>query len=365
MRVTEIRHLFFAADRLLLLGPPGIGKTEVIRQLAKEEAERLGRIFIDVGSMTKEQFDEICASPERYYVYLRVVAPTVFPDELGYPQLEGRAADLVPFRKLYVMTLHGIRGTLFVDEITNVQTEPQIAMFFSLIQEKEFSWGLKLADGIKVILAGNTPEWSEVVRALPKPLRARMTIINVTPPTVDEWADYMDRRYNGEWEKLTYAYLKVSPEDFIRQPTDDWENFPCPRNWSEVAVLLHELRSAPEHIKEEVVQGRLGREVGAKFAAFMRERLTEEELERFAAQPEEFFAQRLSKRILVAYVLASAPLEALLSKYDKLLTAIARRDRELFVVFLRLMSREKRLRYAPARVDLIADVVNYIKDALV
>jgi len=245
-----------------------------------------------------------------------------------------------------------------------VHTEPQITMFFSLIQEKEFSWGLKLSKEVRIVLAGNTPEWSAVARELPEALCARMTIIYVEPPTIDEWASFMYSMYGDGWEKLVYAYLKMSPEDFLRQPSSRWENFPCPRNWTELAALLPMLVNAPEHVKEEVARGRLGGETGAKFAAFMRERLTEEELERFAAQPEEFFAERLSKRILAVYVLSSRPVEELLTRYDGLLRAIAERDKELFVVFLRLMSREKRLRYAEARTNLISTIAEYIKDVV-
>jgi hypothetical protein len=194
-----------------------------------------------------------------------------------------------------------------------------------------------------------------------------MTLISVEPPTVKEWGAYMEKTYGDGWEKLTLAYLTVNTDELIKPPSDDWSNFPCPRNWTELALQLHELRKdgASEDFIEEVIVGRLGKEVGTKFAAFLRERLTPEEMERLAAHPEKFFELNVSKKILAVYSLASAPLEDLLSKYDALVELIAQRDSELFVLMLRMMDSKKRLEYAKRKMSVIKRVAEDLKDLLV
>jgi DNA polymerase III delta prime subunit len=363
VRITQVVLL----DRMLLLGPPGIGKTEVVRALARKEAEKLGKTFVDLtGEVSDEVVEMVRADPRGHYLFLRATAPTVFPEELSYPRERNSLIDIIPPKKLYLMTLP-VHGVLFIDEITNVQHEAQITMFFSIIQEKEFSWGIKLSPNVKIVLAGNTPEWSEIVRAPPKPLRSKMTFVNVESPTVKEWGAYMEKAYGDSWEKLTLAYLTVNADELLKPPTDDWSNYPCPRNWTELALLLHELKKegASEDFIEEVIIGRLGREVGTKFAAFLREGLTPEEMERLAQRPEAFFGLSVSKKILAVYSLANAPVEDLLSKYDALIEHIAQRDSELFVLLLRMMDNKKRLKYAEKKMSLVSRVAADLKDLLV
>jgi hypothetical protein len=178
----------------------------------------------------------------------------------------------------------------------------------------------------------------------------------------------MEKTYGDNWEKLTLAYLTVNADELLKPPADDWTNFPCPRNWTELALQLHELKrnGASEDFIEEVIVGRLGREVGTKFAAFLRERLTPEEMERIAAHPEKFFFElNVSKRILAVYMLANAPLEDLLSKYDALVEFIAQRDSELFVLLLRMMNNRKRLKYAEKKMSLVSRVAADLKYLLV
>ena len=67
-----------------------------------------------------------------------------------------------------------------------------------------------------------------------------MTIIEVKPPTIDEWYSYMERRFGDRWERLIYAYLKLFPEDFLKPPADDMQAFPTPRSWTNLSIILYE-----------------------------------------------------------------------------------------------------------------------------
>jgi len=367
VRVTDV-VLF---DRVLLIGPPGIGKTEVVMQKAKEEAERLGRVFVDLRAASDEELDAILSEPGKYYVFYRIIAPHVFPEDLGVPRpVERGYVEFFPPKVLKVLTLPGIRGVLFIDEVTNVARDDQKSMLYSLIQEKEASWLLKLDQGVKVVMAGNTPEWSEIVSPPPIPLRSRWTPIRVAPPTAREWCEYMERleeeskkkAEKGEgrvikWDKAACAFLLFHEEKILvhpekaTDPDDVTGGYPTPRSWTELAIHLAELREMLERgeisegvyeaMREQLVIGRLGTREGPYFLAWLKK--GEELAPKIYAlmeRPEVWDEIRdPGDKAYVLYAIASKPLEEL-AKYRKFIGYLRARDRESYAV-LSILARGK------------------------
>ena len=327
-------------DRIFLMGPPGIGKTEVVRQKAEREAEALGRRFVD---LREDIPGDLFQNPEKYYVYIRIVAPHVFPEDLGVPKHGDGYAEYLPPKALKVLSLKGITGIFFIDELTNVQRDDQLSMYYSLILEKEAGWMLKLAEGVKVVAAGNPPEWSEATRPLPKPLRNRLTVINVAPPTVEEWAAYMQRRYGDGWERLTALYLAAYPEDILKPPEDDFAAFPTPRSWTNTALLLRKYGNAPWELKEALAVGNLGGEVGMKFVALLKTNIdVEEVLKKLEEDPKYFDKLSLNQRLLVIDAVAQQSINRLTGPLRGFLAHLASTHREMLVLVTVIMDKEKR-----------------------
>ena len=305
MRVTEIP----LEDRLLLLGAPGIGKTEIIKQKAEEEAKAMGRKFVDLNSATPEELDAIERSPSDYYAFLPLHAPHLMPEDISIPDVSlfkestKRGVDFLAPRRLAVLGLPGIAGVLFIDEITNVQRRDALTLLFAIIQEKRVGWSLRLADGVKVVAAGNPPETSSVALLLPAPLVNRLTVIEVEPPTVDEWCAYMEKKY-GYDEVLgkICAFLHANPDMLLKQPNEveTLSNYPTPRAWEAVYVLV---RKYGAH--EELVKGRIGPEAAMLFVTFMRATLSEHEISEIAKAPEKYEELRIEKKILLMHWLAN------------------------------------------------------------
>jgi MoxR-like ATPase len=361
MRVTEIKLI----DRLLLIGSPGIGKTEVIRQKAESEARDLNKIFVDLREADDHTIEEIFKNPDKYYVYLRVVAPHIFPEDLGIPRERSQYVEFLPPKMLKILTLPEIHGVLFIDEITNVQRDDQISMYYSLILEKEAGFQLKISENVKIILAGNPPEWSEIVRPLPKPLRNRMTIVEVSAPTVDEWIKYMYNRYGDHWEKLCGAYLKVYPEDLIKPPQNDFDNYPTPRSWTQLATKLYELKNdgVSEDFLEEVVVGSIGKEVGSKFIALYRTKIdVESVLKELESNPEKFDEYSVNAKILVASALSQRPAEELKKRYSKLLEHLLNKHREFLTIVIIMMTKEKKREFATALPEITRKLAKSIAE---
>lgn len=334
-KINEIRLY----DRLFLIGPPGIGKTEKIKMLAKDEAEKNGRIFVDLREADDKMMENILNEPGRYYVFLRIIAPHVFPEDIAIPRVDiaKNMVNMLPLKYYRILASKGIMGVLFIDELTNVKREDQLSMFFSLILEKELSYNIKLSDDIKIIAAGNTQEWSEIAGSLPKPLRAgRLIIIEVLPPDIDEWRQYMEERFGDAWDKRIYMLLKAYRNLLLVNAESDEEAIACPRSWTMLAKLLYEYG-----VDEDVVYGIVGRKAGTYVMSILK---TEVDIEKLAMEfkrnPQMFKDMDVTKKILLINYLASRG-EGIV-EYDKALQWMAQYDAEFAIMLI--MSIEKGLR---------------------
>jgi MoxR-like ATPase len=304
MKVTDLLKIVPVPDHLLILGAPGIGKTEIIRQVAEKEARLMGRQFIDLREADDNVLEEVEKNAKKYYVHYRISASQILPDDLTIPQARGSYIKFIPPRVLYLMSLPDIAGLLFIDEVTHIHLTHSLAALLSLVYEKEVSWTVKLR--VKIVMAANPAEFSSLATPLPAPLLSRLVIIKVEPPDVEEWIEYMDRKYgdNG-WERAVGTYLLLNRGDFLRvEQPEGFHGIPTPRSWEMVAALLHRYRGNDEVIAA-IASGTLGPEVGSRLVAFLRARLSEEEVKRILKNPEEFNKLDESKKLLFAAIVAS------------------------------------------------------------
>ncbi|MEM0479200.1 MAG: MoxR family ATPase [Pyrobaculum sp.] len=360
IRITQIPVPI--PDRLLILGAPGIGKTEFLKSLAQREARLLGREFVDLRNVDDEIIDEIIKQPERYYVFLRLLAPHIFPEDLGVPrQSSGNYIEFLPPKMMYILTLRGIAGLLFLDELSNVHREDQLAAFYSLILEKEFSWHAKLAESVKVVAAANDASWSELSRPLPKPLRNRMTIIYVTPPSVDEWISFMNSVHGDRWEKLVGAYLKVFPEDMLQPPEGEWDAFPTPRSWTNLALLLKQYENEPDEFKESLIIGNVGSMIGIKFATIYAQKKNMQKLiEDTLAEPKLFAELKIEEKVLIISHLSQLSIDEL-KRAERLIEYMAENTREWLMMLFALYEPKKRME-ALRKIKATRVIIDIVKE---
>jgi hypothetical protein len=242
--------------------------------------------------------------------------------------------------------------------------DEQMSLLFSILDEKEFSWGFKLSKNVKVVAAGNPADWSRVANTLPEPLRSKLTIMSVDPPTIDEWAEYMDREFPGRWSKIVYAYLKFTQGDFIRKPDSETEAYPCPRSWTRLALYLSNVdRTRLSPFDEEFIRGTVGTSVATKFLSFLRENVTEKDFEKVLREPESFFDFNVGKQFLFLYLLSTSTVNNIL-KYSGLLEVLSSRAPDMLVLFFKIMDKKKRVELLTKNKDKLLRIIDYIKDVI-
>jgi hypothetical protein len=233
-------------------------------------------------------------------------------------------------------------------------------MYYSLILEKEAGFQLKLSRNVKILLAGNPPEWSEIVRPLPKPLRNRVILMEVSPPEIDEWIKYMESRYNDNWEKLISAYLKAFPEDFIKPPSDDWSAFPTPRAWTQLSLLLHQFKDGKE-LRDSIILGTVGKEVGTKVITLLETEIDVEEMIReLSRDPSIWQRLDINPKIMLLYSLSQRQIKELKERLENFIKYLLTTDREMLVLMVVMMNKEKRLEFANNFKDLMRELIKDI-----
>ena len=278
MKISELPKLLSLippTQAVLILGPPGVGKSETIRKFAEDEAKRLDKEFVEYDE-DDELFSKILKDPERYYVFVDFRLSELEPtDLLGIPRDENGTITYKPLR--WIKAVRETAGLIFLDELTNVRREDILAASYKLVLDRRAGF-TKISDQVRIIAAGNSPEHSTIANLLPSPLANRFAIIDVEAPDIYEWMEYESAK--GGIDPRIAGYLSRFPSDLIKKSdAETLENFPTPRSWSRLNQVL---RGKITNIKiiRELAQSLLGKEVAHKFATFCR-------LAKYLPSPEE------------------------------------------------------------------------------
>lgn len=213
---------------VFLIGPPGIGKTAIMEQVAAE----LGVGLISY-SMTHHTRQSALGLP--FIVQERFDGQDYQMSEYTMSEIIGSVHRL--------MRETGVReGILFLDEI-NCVSETLAPCMLQFLQYKVFGQH-RVPDGWIVVTAGNPPEYNKSVRDFDIVTWDRLKRIDVEPD-YDAWREYA--RQKGVHPAIT-TYLDARRKDFYTvESTVDGKSFVTARGWEDLSemLLLYESNALP------------------------------------------------------------------------------------------------------------------------
>ena len=204
---------------VLLIGPPGIGKTAIMKQIADETG--CGLLSYSMTHHTRQS---------------AIGLPFISQKEYGgktYSVTEYTMSEIVASIYDYMRETGKTSGILFLDEI-NCVSETLTPVMLQLLQNKTFG-NVPLPEGWIIVSAGNPPEYNKSVRELDMVTLDRVKNMEIEAD-VNVWQEYARK---GGIHPAIRTYLSLYPDHFYNiTNTDRGQLFVTARGWEDLSCIL-------------------------------------------------------------------------------------------------------------------------------
>lgn len=231
--IAQAARIYFARDRqgryrverrrarpLCLMGPAGVGKTEVVRQVAQEQ----GLAFLSY-SITHHTRQSAIGLP-------RLVDGTV----------EGRRVSMTEYTMSEIVAqvyrsmenTGKTEGILFLDEF-NCASESLRPILLQLLQDKSFG-PHAIPDGWMLVLAGNPSEYNRAASELDPVTADRLRMVYIRP----DYAAWLPYARKKGVHPVILSYLKDHRDHFYLCRADGSQGtaLVTARAWEDLSVML-------------------------------------------------------------------------------------------------------------------------------
>lgn len=235
---------------IFLMGPPGIGKTAIMEQVASE----LGVGLVSY-SMTHHTRQSALGLP---FIEKKIYGGQEYSvSEYTMSEIIASVYDM--------MENTGVKeGILFLDEI-NCVSETLAPAMLQFLQYKIFGRH-RVPDGWIVVTAGNPPEYNNSVREFDIVTWDRLKRIDVEPD-FNAWKEYA---YRKGIHAAILTYLDIKKDNFYKiETTVDGKSFVTARGWCDLSDMMQLYEQHDLPINEMLIAQYLqNRKIAKDFAIY-------------------------------------------------------------------------------------------------
>lgn len=239
---------------LLLIGPPGIGKTQIMKQISQEC--QIGLVAYTITHHTRQS---------------AIGLPFIEKRQFGgkeYTATEYTMSEIVASVYENMEQTGLTEGILFLDEI-NCVSETLAPSMLQFLQYKVFGRH-RIPDGWVVVTAGNPPEYNKSVREFDVVTLDRLKVLDVE-------ADYRTWKEYASEQGIHSAilnYLELKKEHFYRiEATMKGKTYVTARGWEDLSEILHlyeeeGLQAEEELVSQYIRNGKIAKEFTAYYELY-------------------------------------------------------------------------------------------------
>ncbi|MCR4595309.1 MAG: AAA family ATPase [Lachnospiraceae bacterium] len=208
-KMSDGRYIIPEVNRIpvYLIGPPGIGKTQIVEETAK--ACNIGFVSYSLVHHTRNSLlglpvivDGADGSKHTEYTVSEIIASVLEKYEAGYEE-----------------------GVVFLDEFP-CMSDTIAPVMLSFLQQKKLGKH-KLPEGWTIVLAGNPPQYNKSVRKFDTATTDRMRIMNIEYDT-EVWLQYaQDTKVNPQ----ICDYIAVNRDALFHYDPEYPGEVVTPRSW--------------------------------------------------------------------------------------------------------------------------------------
>ena len=219
---------------ILLIGAPGIGKTQIMEQIARECDIAL--VAYTITHHTRQS---------------AIGLPFILEKEFGgkkYSVTEYTMSEIIGSVHEQMEKTGCKEGILFIDEI-NCVSETLAPTMLQFLQCKTFG-NQQVPEGWIIVAAGNPPEYNKSVREFDVVTLDRVKKIDVEP-NFSVWKEFA---YTAGVHGAIISYLELKKENFYQMETRvDGKRFATARGWQDLSELLAVYEKLGMIVDQEVI----------------------------------------------------------------------------------------------------------------
>lgn len=295
---------------LYVAGPPGIGKSDIVKQTAQKIAERKEREYIEWNNLSISKKEEILSAPEKYFVLTDIRLAEYDPTDLkglfDFLSEEANERDYLiskpPMWFIYT-TKPGADGIIFFDELPNAAPSVQKSAYqiFYDKQNGEFA----MEDDVYIVAAGNRLEDNAEVFDIPDPLKDRMDEVELKA-SLSVWKEWALKE---GIDSRILAFLEYKPSYFLKNNRDNKAKQVTPRGWhkrvNEKLEFAFEKGISPDKMVNSIAAS-IGEGAAIEFTSFIK--LNQKyDIEEIMKNPNEIWEYVDDRRDITLSILGEIP----------------------------------------------------------